>query len=671
MAKIKNYKVDNEDVGVVLSTVLSSLASIERMNRDRRKDEFDLRSRYLLQGQRLKFSADEAEKDRTFKKSEREIDREFDLGYKQWEYLTNKKAGLTDELSQLSEEINATGITEDRWQNFDYFEKTDGMASLLGATKDSQNADLDDKFFDYDNFDKQLVSLTKDVDEARSNIKTLKRLKSRITEFQHELDTSLPGFYDEHRDVTPADTSKDKFEQLVDSFEVDENEMLGIYRDLAKQRPDMFGDIETNKDMQNLVRRNVLPLYDVNIQKAQTVMEMQNQIEQKGIIEQTKRTQNIQGELEARKSYALSLTTTMANALSIRSFAAGKEGNKQVKSAIQDLQDSLLKVEGIDPYYANALSELLVKPVGEQVYGFGRVINDMMKHHLGGNEKEKMIAKQLIDALKEGGVLSSTLMTEEDLKIFSDNYEEWKKNEEGIVSVNERLIQNYQAQGVDINTNKALDTIFGTGSGEDEGGDEGGDEIGYVNIQEGFGTKDPFSGFRFDAPSLSSSLIGVQNQNLFDIVTSDSSAVLDASTVTDSTEGPVLNPLFSDTSMPDWMSNYEFVGYSEPTLGFGGGVPEWIDKETGRRTQNPHMDANIELFGDDWNSYMKYRDALQMGYADVEEKLDLQEDIDELKDKISSVKSNYGEDSGYAKQRIPVLQKEMNALLTQLENLNK
>ena len=662
-----------EGAGVVLGTVMASLASIERMNRERRRDESRFRENYMLQERRLQYASKESGKDRAFRQAEH-----------RWKYLTDEKNRLTSQLETLSTDIEATGLTSSEWASMNFLDKTEGMAELIAGVDKRSKEDVETTLFDYEKTDKLVQDLNADLKQVTGDIKTMKNIKSHISQFQHELDSSLPGFYEKWRGSTPPEKGASKYSTMAESIIVDPDEMSGIYSSLKAHRPDMFGDIETNEHMKNLVRRNILPLYDTAIARKTQISSLIATAEQMASTSKAEKEGDIQKLISSLQAQEGLLTTNLATLFSTMSFAPGKEGTRQANESIKTLRRNLKKVEGMDDEFAHSISQLLVKSPVEQLQGFGGLINNMLQHGLsaGGDEGKMAQAQQLFDALKASGVISPSMIDTEGLIFFDEQWDLWQKTQTKLRDAIKKQTEFYGGEVSGTNLEEAYDAIFPPKETNEETAEE---EPGVI------GPDTAYSGFNIyanpeDRPNKMMSLDVIPSEfeqpissstemiNLLNIIGSDST--LTDSTKIDSTllgdADKEVPPLFTTFEKPAFMKDYEFAGYVEDI--FGTGHPEWLNTVTGEKTRNPHIEAGVRIFGEDktdWEAWLGYNKKIKADYARVSEMEDIEDDISKIKKSILLVEKNYGKDSGYSNLRKAELSKEMSDLLQELEMLKQ
>lgn len=673
------------DASVAISGILSGLAAVERGYRAEARDKDKFREALILQDRKTQYLGEQARADRELRT----------LEFK-WKTLTDDKKYALDYLETLDAERADLALSDAEWKSFKYFDKTGDFQDISSAYTASNDEKTDEALSSYTNTEKDIQNLMTSVEMINTNIRISKEFNRKIAAMSSELGAELPGFYEKYRDYTPADAGVTEVERLKRAFTVEDTEMNKIYEALKLERPDMFGDIDKNEVLQDLIRREIGTHYSTAIQRATGIQTMHYQAKNQKIAEEAAITGDygtLQSSLLTGANLALEQMSYVWQHIK---FQPGEDGVADANKAISSLFEDLTEIPGLPEAQAKAISEMIVDLPANQYIKIGPLMANVFStlQSEDATAGDITTARAIEAALVKNGVYG--YMDDEDKKTFTTQlgifYTQRDLLQKAVASQGEYLTRKL---GIDkkknnINTNKALE---------------------FINQD-----KEPKTSPSADISSTGgsdSSGTGSWNwaaDNQSETVSSDTSgtnvpAIIDSIDAIDNSEAPLLNEIINNnakgpsaqedwdanvpdlwndnangetlsdfTHLPMWgdnynpplfMENYDFGGYSKPgVFGIGGGEPMWINKETGAVTSTP---SEMTWAGpDDRQLYQAYEMQLEADYRGASEYKDTLQDLAEANAKVSAVKAGFSEGHPRRNQRLLKLQSEIDQIQNSL-----
>ena len=656
------------DASVAISGILSGLAAVERGYRADARDKDKFREALILQDRKTQYLGEQARADRELRK--------FEF---QWKTLTDDKKYALDKLETLDAERADLALSDAEWKSLKYFDKTGDFQDISSAYKASNDEKTDEALFSYTDTDKQIQNLMTSVEMINTNIRISKEFNRKIASMSSELGAELPGFYEEYRDYTPADADIPEVERLKRAFTVEDTEMNKIYEALKLERPDMFGDIDTNEVLQDLIRREIGTHYSDAIQRATGIQTMHDQAKNQKIAEDAAITGDyatLQSSLLTGANLALEQISTVWQHIK---FQPGEDGVEDAQKVISSLFEDLTEIPGLPEAQAKAISEMIVDLPANQYIKIGPLMANVFStlQSEDATPGDITTAKAIEAALVKNGVYG--YMDDEAKKTFTTQlgifYTQRDLLQKAVASQGEYLtrklsIDKKKNKKDDINTDKALEYIKGSDS------------------------TDSYWTFDNQSETVSS---GTSGTNV--------PAIIDSINAIDNSEVPLLNEIINNnakspsaqedwdanvpdlwnsnangetpsdfTHLPMWgdnynpplfMENYDFGGYSKPgVFGIGGGEPMWINKETGAVTSTP---SEMTWAGpDDRQLYQAYEMQLEDDYRGASEYKDTLQDLAEVNAKVSAVKAGFSEGHPRREKRLLKLQSEIDQIQNSL-----
>ena len=344
------------DASIAISGILSGLATIERGYRADAREKDKFREALILQDRKTQYLGEQARADRDLRKYE------F-----QWKTLTDEKKYALDKLENLDAERAQLGVSDEQWKTLKYFDQTEDFADISNAYQSSNDEEVDNALFSYTDMDKQISNLMTQVDNVNQNVRISRDLNRKIRSMSSELSAELPGFYEQYRDVSEPGEDLTDVERMEAAFDVDDAERTQIYDALKAQSPDMFGDIDTNPVLQDLVRREISTQYSPAIARAKDVQTLKSQLDQSEATAEANRVgdfDKLAASLEQEAQLALiQVGTTFQNLI----FPPKDEGIALANDAIEQLLKDLIAIPGFPAGQAKAISEAIVSTKQDQM----------------------------------------------------------------------------------------------------------------------------------------------------------------------------------------------------------------------------------------------------------------------------------------------------------------